>query len=862
MQPPTPPTPLTPSEPPEGGRPLRIGPYDVVGLLGRGGMGHVYRAVHRATGAEHALKVLPVDRITPRALERFRREAEALARVDGLGGVVRVHGFGEDGGRPWCAMERVAGRPLSEVLAGGPLPPEEAARLVARIARTLDGVHGAGIVHRDLKPENVVLDPEGQPRVIDFGLAFDDLAESLTGSGAIVGSLLYMAPEQLRPVSGAAGAARASPATDVYGLGGVLFATLTGRAPFEEKASPAGVMHAIMLEEPPWPDAIVPGVSRELGVICRCALRKEPTDRYRSAGALADDLERFLAGEPIAASTSPGLLRRLRPRRATPIVLTAVFASVALLAVVASPAWLGPRTAGSGVLDDAEARLATGRELPPSLLATLEQIAESAPAEPARRAAALACLSGLLARAEPDDARFERARRLAILIRPQASVDRALQATAESALLRSGRLDALAVVLFGRDPPAVPSARAASQLAPALAGDLSADADIPALAASATAFAALHGAAGLRSDEQGRLLVVRGRAALARVPPDVDVAFAAFGEAFARHGTLPPVAGWPDALHVQARGVLLEERGGELRRLRPAATLIVRAEDGPALPPRTVAVLQDALMAASHGLDARHARDAQDVERTFVLAAVLDRLGASPVSASFIRGRVASIVEMNTLEALLEAELERPSELRNPAFTLVLARVLAESEDDEARSAAVEAARRVGVDPSGRRAWARFIVAEVLAGAGLRGEAHGHARLALELDRRRPQAQRWARLAELASRLALDPGRADLVDERFGIDAAWDAAELVEAAAPRVREIEAAGGIRPWVLAPTRGVSGLLRRVARLLIARGAPACCAEGRTVPELLDRSAELDPTKADEIAKLRDEHGALGH
>src|SRR5581483_9982290 len=207
---------------------LTIGPYEVLEELGRGGMGVVYRARHAPTGALRALKVLagPLD---PEAVIRFRREAECLARVGGAG-IVAIHEQGVERGRLWFAMALVAGGSLRARLEQrGRLPWREAVALVVALARTLERCHAAAIVHRDVKPDNVLLDEEGRPWLVDFGCVRDAAARSLTETGASLGTLAYMAPEQLE---GVVVDARA----DVFALGVLLHELVAGALPFEGRS--------------------------------------------------------------------------------------------------------------------------------------------------------------------------------------------------------------------------------------------------------------------------------------------------------------------------------------------------------------------------------------------------------------------------------------------------------------------------------------------------------------------------------------------------------------------------------------------------------------------------------------------------
>ncbi len=277
-------------EPPEAGE--AIGPYRVIRPLGRGGMGAVYLARHQETGAVHAVKVMLPELFGEDAVEamsRFRREAEMLARVDAHPAVVRVHAVGQsDRGLPWCALEYVEGESLAERLRRGPLRPRGAARLVATLARGVERLHEFGTIHRDLKPANVLIGADGRARIVDFGLAFDLLdRRRLTITGEILGTPGYMAPEQIE--GGAP-----SPSIDVWGLGALLYAALTGDAPFTG-ADAHAVMIDVCTRSPASPRARNPKVSPALEAACLKALAKAPVDRFASAADLADALERALA---------------------------------------------------------------------------------------------------------------------------------------------------------------------------------------------------------------------------------------------------------------------------------------------------------------------------------------------------------------------------------------------------------------------------------------------------------------------------------------------------------------------------------------------------------------------------------------
>jgi WD40 repeat protein len=270
--------------------------YEILRELGRGGMGVVYQARQVSLDRVVALKmILPGAYAAPSDLARFRTEVEAIARLEHPN-LVRVYEVGEQDGRPYFTMEFVDGRDLHRQIGSRPQPPRQAAELVETLARAMHLAHQQGIVHRDLKPANVLLTREGVPKVSDFGLAKRlDSAVGPTLSGAILGTPGYMAPEQ------AAGRGKEiGPTTDTYGLGAILYEMLTGRPPFQAATS-WDTIRQVQDAEPVSPRRLQPTVARDLETICLKCLQKEPSKRYASAAALADDLRRFLAGEPIQA---------------------------------------------------------------------------------------------------------------------------------------------------------------------------------------------------------------------------------------------------------------------------------------------------------------------------------------------------------------------------------------------------------------------------------------------------------------------------------------------------------------------------------------------------------------------------------
>jgi serine/threonine protein kinase len=280
--------------------------YEVLGELGRGGMGVVYKARQVGLGRLTAVKViLSGGHSGEQDLARFRQEAETLGRLKHPN-IVQIYEVGEHDGLPFFSLEYCPGGSLDSRLNGSPLPPSEAAGLVATLARAMHAAHQAGIIHRDLKPANVLLDEDGTPRITDFGLAkrVED-GGGLTQSGVVMGTPSYMAPEQAGGHSGLV-----TTAADVYALGAILYECLTGRPPFRA-ATPLDTILQVLQREPEPPSSLRPGIDRRLELICLKCLSRKPSDRYASADALAADLEHWRAGEPVSVQP-PALTALLR----------------------------------------------------------------------------------------------------------------------------------------------------------------------------------------------------------------------------------------------------------------------------------------------------------------------------------------------------------------------------------------------------------------------------------------------------------------------------------------------------------------------------------------------------------------------
>jgi serine/threonine-protein kinase len=276
--------------------PATFGDYELLEEIGRGGMGVVYRARQRSLDRIVAVKMLLRRDLASQAdLARFRSEAEAAARLDHPA-IVSIFEVGECDGHPFYSMQFVEGTTLARRLAAGPVPPREAALLLASVAEAVHVAHARGVLHRDLKPSNILIDSVGAPHVSDFGLAKRlEGSESVTHTGAILGTPCYMSPEQAAGSRGDVGAT-----SDVWSLGAILYQMLTGRPPFQA-SNPMDTLLAVLETDPPLPRSIEPRVDRDLEMIALKALQKPQDLRYASAAELAADMRSYLAGEPVAA---------------------------------------------------------------------------------------------------------------------------------------------------------------------------------------------------------------------------------------------------------------------------------------------------------------------------------------------------------------------------------------------------------------------------------------------------------------------------------------------------------------------------------------------------------------------------------
>jgi serine/threonine-protein kinase len=334
--------------------PFHLGRYVLLEVLGKGGMGVVYKAHQERPNRLVAIKmVLGGALADPAALARLRTEVEAVGRLQDPA-IVQVYDYGEQDGQRYFVMEYLRGGTLARRLKEVPLPAEEAAVLVRTLAQAVHAAHQKGVIHRDLKPSNVLLDEAGRPKIADFGLAvlLDD-SERQTKSDAVLGTPAYMAPEQAEGNAAAVGAR-----SDVYGLGAILYEALTRHPPFTKEAKGLAILEQVRTQEPVPPSRYRRGLSRDLEAVCLRCLEKDPARRYATAAELAEDLTRWLEGKPTLARPVGWLGRVVRTgRRRARLALAAIVAGM-VLALAAQRFW--PQDPDRAVRE-IEAQLAAGQ---------------------------------------------------------------------------------------------------------------------------------------------------------------------------------------------------------------------------------------------------------------------------------------------------------------------------------------------------------------------------------------------------------------------------------------------------------------------------------------------------------------------
>jgi serine/threonine protein kinase/tetratricopeptide (TPR) repeat protein len=326
-----------------------LGDYELLEEIGRGGQGVVYRARQKSLNRTVALKVVGRGlSTTPSHLKRFQLEAESAASLDNAN-IVPIYEVGERNGSCYFSMKFVEGGPLDQLVRGEPMPLRRAAELIAKLARAVHYAHEHGILHRDIKPGNILVDAKGEPHLSDFGLArLTETESTVTRTIETLGTPSYMAPEQ------ALGNAQLTSATDVYGLGAVLYHLFTGHPPFAGGTT-YDTIRLLLETEPRQPRLWNPKIDRDLTTICLKCLEKNPQRRYPSALALAEDLERWLKHEPIHARPTGIFSRGKKWVRRNPTTTLLLVSLIALAAAIGWNIWkseflIEPAVTGVAVL--------------------------------------------------------------------------------------------------------------------------------------------------------------------------------------------------------------------------------------------------------------------------------------------------------------------------------------------------------------------------------------------------------------------------------------------------------------------------------------------------------------------------------
>lgn len=340
--------------------PLYIGDYLILKELGRGGMGVVYQAQHRILKRYVALKMVSSGTLAgSSSQQRFLTEARSVAHLHHAG-IVQIFDFGQLDDVPWFALEFVEGGDLQKFLRSKPHNPMASAALVAAVCRAMQYAHDKGILHRDLKPANILLDGFGNPKIADFGLAkaIESSDSGTTRDGVVMGSPSYMSPEQARGEFSTLTAK-----SDQYSIGAILYQMLTARPPFVSE-HPLETMMLVVNNDPVAPMHLQPGIPVDIETICLKAMQKTPSARYANCAAMADDLDRFVRGEPILARPISRAQRALRWCRRNPriaILGAAASLSILMTAVVSSWAWV-MTSMQAATISDAKEQAETQRD--------------------------------------------------------------------------------------------------------------------------------------------------------------------------------------------------------------------------------------------------------------------------------------------------------------------------------------------------------------------------------------------------------------------------------------------------------------------------------------------------------------------
>jgi predicted Ser/Thr protein kinase len=311
---------------------LQLSGYEVIGILGRGGMGVVYKARQLSLKRLVALKMILSESAPSSAeLARFKREAEVVAQFQHPN-IVQIYDIGDHAGRPFFAMEFAEGGTLAQKLAGTPQRPVDAAQLVLTLAQALSVMHRRGIIHRDLKPGNILLFADGIPKISDFGLVKQTVHDrAVTPSGQLLGTPSYMSPEQ-------AAGQRIGPSSDIHALGAILYELLTGRPPFLG-VTYVDTVQQIIHQDPVPPSRLQPSVPAQLEAICLKCLEKTPSRRYPTALALAADLECFLQGKRVQAKRPSAWRRGVNWLKRRPVAAALLVGGLLALLGIAGGGW-------------------------------------------------------------------------------------------------------------------------------------------------------------------------------------------------------------------------------------------------------------------------------------------------------------------------------------------------------------------------------------------------------------------------------------------------------------------------------------------------------------------------------------------
>ena len=867
-------------------------------------MGAVYRARHSETGAVHALKlVLVADRpgMEDFLVERFQREVEVLARVEGHPGLVRVYACGEEAGIPWYSMELVEGSPLSAELKQRVLGHRQAASLVVQVARAVAHAHRQGVVHRDLKPSNILVDTAGQARLADFGLAHDAAARRLTLTGEILGTPQFMAPEQVE-ADESSEFGGIGPATDVYGLGAVLYACLAGQPPFGRK--PAGeLMIDIVSKDVAAPSTHVSGIPQDLDAVCMRALAREPERRYRSAGDLADDLERWLRGDPVEARPV-GLLetiwRRYRPRSragrwvaggvALALCVMMLFGVLSLSLQMYRQLFLatiGERLQALSFKQKSHGKLdAAGREELESLSSIVKRAGE--PGDD-KKLELIRLLETVVVTSRVGDS--EAAKRLTTLVRHEGKIDSPLLDHACKVLRhrqnRPHRFDVLAQIVYRGVPVQLPKGQLTVVLAEAMA-EAGSVVDQP---YEQEYFSHLYKAV----DKQVQRALLQRRSRQARERRDWSEALSVALMLRDEHDLVMDYSEWPQGLLevVQEKFVDLvasepssEGKSEELvttrlRTLQNYMDILVRAPDRRG--PVNFAQIERVLRPLAQVTDKQgRMKDPVHSSELLELLVFLERRGKAPFGPDFY-ARVRPHFSLQEFTRKAEVEIDRHKKSRNPLRCLVLAYFLlcGPHQQAEKRLAAdcIKAAIEVGLkddSSDGPPRWQSVFesyVRDLLNGrdeSDLWDDAREAWEKALEADRYRPPERRWPRLVrEVLDRelrilgRGIRPESSRQVTEGDESGSGQRSRRVAELGIELLDVFEAAWRPwawgqsnliewTPWLLATPHTVAVLIRTLANQLLVSSGDQCCGAGwqtssgrHVIEELLDRALELIAT-----------------